>query len=332
MAATNADVLCPHFGDTGAMSQPLTRVMAVLELLQTHGQLSGPELATRLAVNIRTVRRYMVTLQGMGVPIVSDLGRNGTYSLVGGFKLPPMMFTNDEAVVLTLGLSAARSLNIADADAAVSAALAKLERVMPVALRGHVRALSESAALARVAREDGAASELLALCSAASRECRRLELSYSSADGALTQRSVDPYGVAFLHDVWYAVGWCHLRAGLRSFRLDRIVNAKATDIQFERPASFDVRAYLTRAIATMPYTFACQIWCDARPDDLARLLPASVFLFEAVGDGTLLSANVNDLDWTARVLSQLHCRFEIRSPDALKSALTEHAHRLLSAC
>jgi predicted DNA-binding transcriptional regulator YafY len=314
------------------MSQPMTRVMAALELLQTHGQFSGPDLATRLGVNIRTIRRYMVTLQAMGVPIVSDLGRNGAYGLVGGFKLPPMMFTNDEAVALTLGLSAARGLNISGADAAVSAAQAKLERVMPAALRGRVRALSEAAALAQTRSDSVTSGELLALCSAASHEQQRIALSYRSAEGDLTERAVDPYGVAFLDGVWYVVGWCHLRAGLRSFRLDRIVGAQLTAARFEPPVAFDISAYLARTFASIPRTFACQIWCAAGVDAVARMLPATAFLIEASGDGALIHAHVDDLDWTARVLSRLDCRFEIRTPDALKSALAAHARSLLSVC
>src|SRR5262245_30222395 len=109
------------------MSRPTARVLAALELLQTHGRMSGPELARRLEVDPRTVRRYVVTLEELGIPLTAERGRDGHYALVPGFKLPPMMFTNDEALALSVGLQAARGLGLAEANVAVAGSLAKLE-------------------------------------------------------------------------------------------------------------------------------------------------------------------------------------------------------------
>ena len=101
------------------MSQPTTRVLAVLELLQSHGQMSGAELARRVEVDPRTLRRYIATLEEMGIPITTEQGRYGGYKLVPGFKLPPMMFTDEEAQALSLGLIAARGLGLADSAPAI---------------------------------------------------------------------------------------------------------------------------------------------------------------------------------------------------------------------
>src|SRR5690349_25115270 len=114
------------------MYQPTTRVLAVLELLQTHGRLSGAEMSARLAVDARTLRRYIVTLEEIGIPITTERGRHGGYALMPGFKLPPMMFTEDEALALAIGLQAARSLGFAEAAgaeaaSAVASAGSKLE-------------------------------------------------------------------------------------------------------------------------------------------------------------------------------------------------------------
>ena len=117
------------------MYSPTTRVLTVLELLQAHGRLSGAELARRLEVDGRTLRRYIAKLEDLGIPVVAERGRYGCYSLVAGFKLPPMMFTDDEALALALGLLAARGLGLAEAAPAVQSAQAKLERVMPAPLR-----------------------------------------------------------------------------------------------------------------------------------------------------------------------------------------------------
>src|SRR5215216_7918544 len=129
------------------MYHPTTRVLAVLALLQAHGRMSGSELAKRLEVNVRTLRRYIIMLQDLSIPIEAERGRNGAYVLSPGFKLPPMMFTNEEALALTVGLISARRLNLADTDHAVESALAKLERVMPHDLKGRTRALTETITL-----------------------------------------------------------------------------------------------------------------------------------------------------------------------------------------
>lgn len=106
------------------MPNPTTRVLAVLELLQTHGQLSGSELARRLEVDGRTLRRYIATLEEMGIPLTAERGRHGGYRLVAGFKLPPMMFTNEETLALSLGLLAAQNLGLEQAAPAVASARA----------------------------------------------------------------------------------------------------------------------------------------------------------------------------------------------------------------
>ena len=126
------------------MSQPTTRVLAVLELLQSHAQMSGAELARRLEVDPRTLRRYIATLEEMGIPITTEQGRYGGYRLVPGFKLPPMMFTEDEAQALSLGLLAARGLGLADAAPAIESVQAKLDRVLSSAPRKALAAMSPS--------------------------------------------------------------------------------------------------------------------------------------------------------------------------------------------
>src|SRR5471030_1519892 len=129
------------------MYHPTTRVLAVLELLQTHGRLSGADLASRLGVDGRTLRRYIVMLEDIGIPITAERGRYGGYALMPGFKLPPMMFTDDEALALSLGLLAARGLGLAEAAPAVASAQAKLARIMPEGLRRRVGAIDETVRL-----------------------------------------------------------------------------------------------------------------------------------------------------------------------------------------
>lgn len=124
--------------------RPTARVLTVLELLQAHGRLTGASLASRLEVDIRTVRQYVETLRDLGIPVEAERGRYGAYRLRPGFKLPPLIFTEDEALALTLSLLLARRSGLATAAPAVEGALAKVERVLPAATRARLRAVQET--------------------------------------------------------------------------------------------------------------------------------------------------------------------------------------------
>src|SRR6266516_2597658 len=149
---------------------PATRVLTVLELLQSRQRISGPELATRLEVDTRTVRRYIMMLQDLGVPVEAERGRYGSYRLRPGFKLPPLMFTDDEALALTLGLLAARKMGLAVAAPAVEGALAKVERVLPATLRQRVQALQETLIFDVVPSSAAIRSEIVSTLSTAAQQ------------------------------------------------------------------------------------------------------------------------------------------------------------------
>src|SRR5262245_36473943 len=293
------------------MSRPTTRVLAVLELLQTHGRMTGSELARRLEVDPRTVRRYMVALEELGIPITAERGRDGAYMLVAGFKLPPMMFTDGEALALSLGLIAARGLGLEQAAPAVASAQAKLERVMPANLKTRVRALDETVTLdlsRPVALQDNAA--LVAL-SAAAQSRTRVHLQYRAARLEDTRRDFDPYGLAYRGGCWYVVGHCHLRHGLRSFRLDRVQSVTPLRVSFERPDGFDALGHLTFSVATLPRAHAIEVLLETDLATARRALFAAIGVLEPAPEGVLLRAQADDLDWFARELSRLAFGFRV---------------------
>src|SRR5258706_442399 len=166
------------------MPYPTTRVLAVLELLQSHGQIGGAELARRVEVDRRTLRRYIAMLEEMGIPITTEQGRYGGYRLVPGYKLPPMMFTDEEAQALSLGLIAARGLGLADAAPAIESVQAKLDRVLPSAPKRMVAALRESVALQTSGARTNADARLLRVLSESAQARRTAALRYRAADGA----------------------------------------------------------------------------------------------------------------------------------------------------
>ena len=311
------------------MSHPTSRVLAVLELLQSHGQLSGAELARRVEVDARTLRRYIATLEEMGIPISTEQGRYGGYRLVPGFKLPPMMFTDEEAQALSLGLIAARGLGLADAAPAIESVQAKLDRVLPSAPRRTIAALRESVALhtgdARVAAD----ARLLRILSESAQARRTAAMRYRAADGACTSRDFDVYGLVFRAGRWYVVGYCHLRGGLRTLRLDRVVHAEATGGSFERPEGFDASAYLARALASLPRAIDTEVWLRTDLDCARTELPLTLGLAEACEDGVLLRGSADELDWYARELMRLPFAFEIRRPAELRAEVRRIAGELL---
>src|SRR6516225_1053615 len=190
------------------MPHPTTRVLAVLEILQSQAQIGGAELARRVEVDRRTLRRYIAMLEEMGIPITTEQGRYGGYRLVPGYKLPPMMFTNEEAQALSLGLIAARGLGLADAAPAIESVQAKLDRVLQSAPKRTIAALRESVALQTAGARTTADAKLLRILSESAQARRTASLRYRAADGALTTRDFDVYGNVFRAGRWYVVGHC----------------------------------------------------------------------------------------------------------------------------
>ena len=311
------------------MYHPTTRVLAVLALLQAHGRMSGAELAQRLEVNVRTLRRYIIMLQDLGIPIEAERGRNGAYVLSAGFKLPPMMFTNEEALALTVGLISARHLNLADTDRAVESAFAKLERVMPLDLKSRVRALTETITLDPNRSSFTPPSEVvLSTMSGAAQLRQRVHLQYHPSKGEDTERDFDPYGLTYYQNRWYVVGYCHLRQDLRSFRLDRVTRISMLAAQFERPEGFDPLAYLMQAIAIMPRKYAFELLLKTDIDTAQREVFDVLGILESTEAGILLRGSVEDLDWLARQISIFSFEFAVLAPAELKAELEKHSMKL----
>jgi len=311
------------------MSRPATRILTVLELLQARGRMSGAELAQRLEVDRRTVRRYIAMLEELGIPITAEHGRDGAYMLVAGFKLPPMMFTDDEALALSVGLLAARGLGLAQAAPAVSSAQAKLERVMPATLKRRVRAVDETVTLDLSRPSATFDNAVLATLTSAAQTQTRVSMRYRAAQREETERDFDPYGLAYRGGRWYVVGMCHLRGGLRSFRLDRVQSVRPLAVSFPRPSGFDPLGHLTYSLARLPRAFAVDVLLATDLEHAQRYIFPTAGVLEWTGEGVLLRGQTDDLDWFARELSGLPFAFEIKRPAALRDALATHAKRLL---
>ena len=308
---------------------PTTRVLTILELLQSRQQLSGPELAERLEVNTRTVRRYITMLQDLGIPVEAERGRYGSYRLRPGFKLPPLMFTEDEALALTLGLLAARRLGLTAAAPAVEGALAKIERVLPVSLRERVQAVQETLILDFTHSGSTPSNEVVVMLCAAAQQGRRVWMRYLSWQSEETERAVDLYGIVYRSGFWYAVGYCHLRAGLRVFRLDRILQAELREERFTRPPDFDSLGYVLRSLANTPTTWNVEVLLETTLEEARQQVPPVIATLEQVPGGVMLRCSVGYLEWMAHFLSGLRCPFIVFQPPELRDELQRLAQRIV---
>lgn len=313
------------------MYNPATRVLTVLELLQSHDHLDGAELARRLEVDRRSVRRYIVMLQDMGIPVEGLRGVEGGYRLRPGFKLPPLMLTEDEAVAVTLGLLSAQRLGAGIAPAAVDGALTKIGRVLPRALRERIGALRAALALEPATDLSPPDGRLLVELSAAAAQEHSVRVQYRAESGNETDRIIDPYGVAYRQHYWYVAGHCHLRRAVRLFRVDRILRAQPTELTFQRPPDFDCLAFATRSIATQPGRWQFEVLLELSLDEARRRVPGGYGLLEPEKGGVLLRGEFDDLDELSRFLVQLDCRFSVRGPEELRDALRRLAAEI-AAC
>jgi predicted DNA-binding transcriptional regulator YafY len=303
------------------------RVLALLEALQDQSSLTGPELATRLGVDARTVRRDVVSLQDLGIPVEAERGPAGGYRLRPGYRMPPLMLTAAEATAVALGLLAARRDGL-DADGA----LAKIRRVLPELVRRRVEALEQT--LSFTASEHEArppkGEHLLLLAEAALRG-RRVNAVYVASDGTRSQRELSPYGVVSHRGRWYVPSHDHGRDAPRALRADRFRTVQLRGAGRPPPPDFDAVAFVSRTLARVPWTHEVEVLLHTRPADAAAHFPPTLAELEPSGEDTLLRMRAESLDWVARVLAGADCEFTIRRPDELRGCVRALAERLRAA-
>ncbi|MEO7909172.1 MAG: YafY family protein, partial [Roseiflexaceae bacterium] len=295
-----------------------------LELLQARPGLSGADLAARLEVDRRTVRRYITMLQDLGIPIEAIRGPLGGYRIRPGFKLPPLMLADDEALAITLSLIAARRQGSAADALAIEGALAKIERVLPDGLRARVQAVQSVVTFSAAPAAPAPNGAIIMGLSAAAEQQRRVLLRYHSGKQE-TVRSFDPYGLVYHWDRWYTVGWCHLRQDVRVFRLDRVCDMTHEEATFIRPPDFDSLAYVLESFAVAPWIWSVEVLLETTLEDAQQRIPPGNAIIKPVAGGVLVQLGVDRLDWMARRLMLVGCPFIVRQPPELRDALRQLA-------
>ncbi len=335
------------------MARPTGRVLTLLELLQSGGIRTMAELADRLGVEGRTVRRYVEHLIDLGVPVESVRGRYGGYRLAPGYRLPPLMLNDDEALAVLLGLVAGRRAGLmTQADTASETAAAKIRRVLPVHLARRLDTVLESLAFT-VPPGQFATPEtgILLTVADAVRHCRPLSIRYTARDGRRSERTLHPYGIVTHSGRWYVTGTDPEIGGDRTFRLDRIADARTLPGSFEPPAGLDPAQRVLSGLATAAYRYEVTLRIQGTVEQIRARLPASIASVQEVGAaadvGVVGAAGADSdaeaehwlrvelraerLDWLPPLLASLDRPFVIERPDELRDLVGALADRLAAS-
>ena len=312
-------------------TRPASRILAMLELLQDHPGITGPQLADRLNVSSRTIRRYVGALQDMGIPVEPVAGRYGGYRLISGFRLPPLMFSADEAIGLALAIIAARPYGFAADDHPAQRAISKIERVLPPDLARKVQEIREGVVMPSRLWDPGAVfpdPDVLATLTHACLTNHRVWFRYSRADGDDSAREVDPYGVVALYGRWYIHGWCHLRQARRTFRVDRIRRVDELPETFAYPEDVDVLAAVEASLA-LARGWRVEVLLEAPIERVREHVPGALAVLEPAGEErTRLLASADELEWFAWRLMSLPCEMTVVEPPELREIFGRMAERM----
>jgi predicted DNA-binding transcriptional regulator YafY len=311
------------------MYSPTTRLLTVLELLQSRKEISGPEIARRLEVDERTVRRYITNLQEMGIPVEAERGPYGAYHLQRGYKLPPLMFTDAEAVALTLGLLVVREFRFPVDIEAVEGALAKTERVLPEKLLNQVRGLQEGIVFHVSPPPMLLRNEFVSVLTSAVGQRQQVLMQYRSWEGETSERAFNPYGVVYNEGYWYTAGYCHLRQDLRTFRLDRIVALQILNHPFTRPDDFDALAHVLSSIALWDGIEHIEVLLQTSMERAQEVISPVMGTLEQAENGVIFRRTATQLEWIAFILVNLDFPVHIIRTNKLREMIRQIGNKAL---
>jgi predicted DNA-binding transcriptional regulator YafY len=311
------------------MTETSGRLLQLLSLLQTRRDWSGTELADRLGVSGRTIRRDVERLRQLGYPVDSLSGPAGGYALRAGTALPPLLLDDEEAIAIAVGLGTAARASVAGIEETSVRALVKLEQVLPSRVRQRVRAL-ESATVSVPSGPTVDPHDLMVIATAC-RDSERLRFAYRRRDGADSRREVEPHALVNLGQRWYLVAWDRRREGWRTFRVDRLTRPAPTAVRFaprSLPAK-DAATYVRQSIIDRPSRFEARVILKAPAHELANRVPAHWGTIKPIDARTCeYRTGDDDLRWLALRVAMLGVDFEVREPPELIEHLRAIAQRL----
>ena len=307
------------------------RLLRLLSLLQARESWAGADLAERLEVTGRTLRRDVDRLRSLGYPVHSTSGTAGGYKLGAGASLPPLLLDDDEAVAVAVGLQIAAGGSVAEIEEASTRALAKLEQVLPRRLRRRLAALRSSIVRLADAGPTVKMGDVSSLSSACS-ERRELRFVYRDFKGASTTRTVEPHRIVYTGARWYLVAWDRDRNDWRTFRIDRVDAPAATGAHFLPRSSpdDDVGAYVKRGVAAVAHKHRAIVLLHAPLADIRERIPSLAGQLEAVDESTcLLHSGALSLEALLAWIASIGVDFDVREPPELVAHM-ERVARLLT--
>jgi len=316
----------------GCMGDTPGRMLELLSLLQTRRSWGGEELATRLHVTERTVRRDVDRLRQLGYPVEAVPGRFGGYQLSRGGRLPPLLFNDEEAAAIVIGLRSAIDGSVTGLEESAVSALAKLDQILPAHVASRVRALHESTAsmLWHGPQEQVDAGHLILLAHTSSVQ-ERARFDYVDKGGMATSRLIEPLRLVRSGWRWYLVAWDVDRADWRTFRLDRISNPKSTGIRFETRSHPDPVEIMTDGASIGGYPFRARIRLPLSVEEATRVVPRTFAVLEGEGRSTVIELGSTNMERMVGYLAGLKPACEVLDPPELRHALRAHAIAVAAA-
>ncbi|WP_035845177.1 helix-turn-helix transcriptional regulator [Kitasatospora azatica] len=312
------------------MTDTPARLLSLLSLLQTPREWPGSELAERLGVSARTIRRDIERLRELGYPVQASMGAIGGYRLAAGKAMPPLLLEDEEAVAIAVGLRTAAGSAVSGIEEASVRALAKLEQVLPSRLRRRVSALG-AATVPLPGGGPGVDPELLAVLAGAVAGPERLRFGYQAGDGARSRRLVEPHRLVATGRRWYLVAFDNDREDWRIFRVDRLTDPQPTGVRVaprELPAP-DAAAYVARSLRLRAETHQAVALLRLPAAEATRRLGGAPMAVEPVDqDSCRVRTSADTLEWLAFRLLALGCEFQVEEPAALAEHLRELGARI----
>ncbi len=308
-----------------------TRLLRLLSLLQTRSHWLGAELAERLEVHPRTLRRDIDRLRQLGYPVQASSGVAGGYAFRAGQALPPLLLDDEEALAVSIALRTATAGAVGGIEEPALRVLVKLEQAMPLRLREQVDAL-RSTILPLDRTGPVVEAPLLATLASACRDQLRLAFAYEDGKGRATQRAVEPQGVVHTGMRWYLVAWDSHREDWRTFRIDRMVGKPEVGAHFTPrpgPDGGDLKAYVSRSITAAPHPDQARVVLHAPYAEMAQRIPSSAGVVTALADGQRCQLECPAGDALVFWLMTQDVEFEVLAPASLKERLRLAGERAL---
>jgi predicted DNA-binding transcriptional regulator YafY len=315
------------------MSGTSSRLLELLSLLQGRRDWPGNELADRLEVSSRTIRRDIERLRQLGYPVDSLTGPAGGYRLRAGRAMPPLLLDDEEAIAIAVGLRTAAGASVAGIEETAVRALVKLEQVLPAHLRRRVGALGSATFTLPVAGPT-VDPQHLTVIAAACRDSECIRFGYRSRDRTDSRRDVEPHSLVNHGRRWYLVAWDRHRYDWRTFRIDRLAKPAPTGVRFtprKLPAK-DAAAYVEQSITRAPNRFEALVTLQAAANEITSRVPAHWGAIEPIDAHTCkYRTGDDDLRWLAWRIAMLDVDFEVHEPPELIEHLRALASRLMRA-